>query len=136
MATKKKNEFLLSDETIVGENLTDTPVKETPVVSDPFMAVQGAPVAPSKTFIASREARLIKLLVPVPFTQALLVYLSDYARCIHGEANGADIPTATISYEVIHAEVIEVFPADEVFASVLSMLERMEKIYLTEKDNR
>lgn len=161
----KKTKSLLSEETIVGEvheslvNIPDEVTaidvvrgkwgfdesKEAPVVSDPYMAVQGKPVAPSKVYQAERDGSFINLTVPYQFKDALNIYLADYGTVNYGNVTGGAIDPITgkrspiegtpASHYYLMANISTLFPVDEVFASVLSMLERMEKLYLSEKES-
>lgn len=145
---KKKNNVPVSEEAIVGEiktsstemdvekeidvykaGLPDSIFEEVEevVVSDPYMAVQGKPVAPSKVYVASREGNEFDIIVPVAFSEALYVFLSDYGSVGVGEFG---------NHNRLVAHILSIFPADQVFESVLSMLERMEKIHLSEKESR
>ncbi len=105
----------------------DVKEKETPVVADPYMMVQGKSVAPNSTFFAVRDGDGFEIIVPIDFDEALYVFLSDYGQVGVEEVGNH-------SRLVVH--ILPIFPPDEVFASVLSMLERMEKLYLSEKANQ
>jgi len=120
MPPKKK-----SNEEVVEQEVEET---EVMVVSDPYMAVQGSPVAPSKTYQAERNGIHISVVAPMSWCPALTTFLWDYGSVTQTRA-GRD-------HDELRVPVHPIFPPDEVFQSVLSMLERMEKIYLAEKANQ
>jgi len=94
MPPKKK-----SNEEVVEQEVEET---EVPVVSDPYMAVQGSPVAPIETFKAKRDGNRLEVIAPYEWGNALDVFLRDYGTTDLGWRIG------THKQVVVH--VLSIFP--------------------------
>ncbi len=115
------------------EKIATTPTveyvdKETSVVMNPYMAVQGAPVAATSLYVLTRGSTHVEVTAPQEWVDALSVYMWDYGY--------VDVVRHGKFHDTLLLSVASLYPVDEIATALSSMLKRMEEIYHANKESK